>query len=636
MNQIILFMKIFILLSSLLLVAGLAHATPTMPIKHTGIIEAKLSRPIKPVKEKNIYVLPKEEKSVDLKTTGLQIIRSHKPNISRGNQVFVLDSLIGRMESGDYTIKEAYVYDNNGNSKEARMYYWDNDLNNWQINQEILLEWNDENLCTSSINRMINPWDDGSAQKMTMEYDENGFNTAIEVYNLEDGKWIPVEKHIYKYDSLGYMTEELVKVPGEKGEWTNYSKNIAEWTPSGYRTLFEFYLWNGTEWYYSDSRMVYEYDEQGRVLSSLEQVPMGDYVQNFLRVQQTFGPYGLTRQTYEFWNQENENWFGSESSPSMYAEIEYDNLGRSTKETGYIYDFDLSDWTESIKTESEYTLLPDDITREVRTRYDILAGNKIANKVEREYNKAGNDTYWKEYIKNDINGPLKPYEENIYEYDPTGKIIIYAESYCFEDETRIAMLKESSKYDENGNPEESWFWNGKYITTGDGDPEEWVNHTHFIYEYENGEELSRMAYIWEEDQYVPFWGEDVNLNFSVPIGNCIYWMNAEMKYDYQILATRKYHPNGNVFTYEEGVWHYSELNNVGVGAIEDKTDMRIFPNPTADYVNIDCENGAEINIYSIQGALMISTTEHTVDVSGLAKGVYIVNVDGKSARLIKK
>lgn len=596
-------------LFSVILIAGMAQAATTAPM--TGIIESKLSMPVKPVKEKGVYVIPKTEKSENVNSKWIPAPEKIKRNNpSDGSQTFVLDSLIGRMESGDYTIKEAYIYDNNGNSKEARMFYWDYDANNWQMSQEILLEWNDENLCTSSINKLVNPWGDDSVQKMLMEYDENGFNTAVEIYNLEAGEWVPAEKHIYKYDSYGYMSEELTQIPGENSEWTDFSKNIAEWTPSGLRTLFEFYLWDGDKWYYADSRLVYEYDDQGRVLSSVEQIPMGDEVQNFLRVLQTFGPYGIEKQTYEFWNQDNENWLGYENNPSMYSDFIYDESGRVLKETGYFYNFDISDWTESISIESEYTAISDDITREVRIRYDILAGNNIANKIEREYNRAGNDTYFKEWTKDYIDAPLMPYEENFFEYDKTGTKIVYGENYGFEGDLRIALIKQSTDYDEDGNPMESWFWNGKYLTTGEGDPEEWVNYTHFIYEYENNTEISRMAYIWENDEYVSFWGEDVNLNFDVPINQCIYWMNAEMKYDYQIMSTRKYRPDGKGFTYEEGVWHYSPLVQVGVNTVE-ASPVKVYPNPATDYIHVDCEEGSEVNIYSMQGNLVMNSNKNT-------------------------
>ena len=82
----------------------------------------------------------------------------------------------------------------------------------------------------------------------------------------------------------------------------------------------------------------------------------------------------------------------------------------------------------------------------------------------------------------------------------------------------------------------------------------------------------------------------------------------------------------------------------GVEDVEDglaETKISIYPNPATDYVNVEGEGVKGIEVYSLSGALV--ATEYagtTVDVSGLAKGAYLVKVataDGvKVEKLVKK
>ncbi len=82
----------------------------------------------------------------------------------------------------------------------------------------------------------------------------------------------------------------------------------------------------------------------------------------------------------------------------------------------------------------------------------------------------------------------------------------------------------------------------------------------------------------------------------------------------------------------------------GVEDIEEgltETNVRIFPNPATDYINVEGNNVKSIEIYSLAGALVAAEkAETTLNVSNLAKGTYLVKVttvDGvKVEKMIKK
>lgn len=82
----------------------------------------------------------------------------------------------------------------------------------------------------------------------------------------------------------------------------------------------------------------------------------------------------------------------------------------------------------------------------------------------------------------------------------------------------------------------------------------------------------------------------------------------------------------------------------GVEDIEEgltETNVRIFPNPATDYINVEGNDVKSIEIYSLAGALVAAEkAETTLNVSNLAKGTYLVKVttvDGvKVEKMIKK
>ena len=84
---------------------------------------------------------------------------------------------------------------------------------------------------------------------------------------------------------------------------------------------------------------------------------------------------------------------------------------------------------------------------------------------------------------------------------------------------------------------------------------------------------------------------------------------------------------------------FTTLNNDNINEISDNSIL-IYPNPTSDFIHIDCRDvpwcvSTPITIYSLDGKL-IKTVEDTniVDVRDLNEGVYLINIGGKVGKVI--
>lgn len=84
---------------------------------------------------------------------------------------------------------------------------------------------------------------------------------------------------------------------------------------------------------------------------------------------------------------------------------------------------------------------------------------------------------------------------------------------------------------------------------------------------------------------------------------------------------------------------FTTLNNDNINEISDNSIL-IYPNPTSDFIHIDCRDvpwcvSTPITIYSLDGKL-IKTVEDTniVDVRDLDEGLYLINIGGKVGKVI--
>ncbi len=76
---------------------------------------------------------------------------------------------------------------------------------------------------------------------------------------------------------------------------------------------------------------------------------------------------------------------------------------------------------------------------------------------------------------------------------------------------------------------------------------------------------------------------------------------------------------------------------VSVPTIEGQADVRLFPNPARDHINVLCEGPAEIRVHDVAGRMILEQRFRdmtTIDVSGMPAGLYVYTLlrEGQSAQ----
>ena len=68
---------------------------------------------------------------------------------------------------------------------------------------------------------------------------------------------------------------------------------------------------------------------------------------------------------------------------------------------------------------------------------------------------------------------------------------------------------------------------------------------------------------------------------------------------------------------------------------EDKNEISLYPNPVVNTLNISGEFERAV-VFDMSGKMLIETESSSIDMSEFKNGVYIVNVDGVSRKVIKR
>ena len=81
-------------------------------------------------------------------------------------------------------------------------------------------------------------------------------------------------------------------------------------------------------------------------------------------------------------------------------------------------------------------------------------------------------------------------------------------------------------------------------------------------------------------------------------------------------------------------WFTTEFD--GITELNSPT-VHIYPNPTSDFINIENIEPQLVTIYSLNGKL-VKTVENAnvIDVRDLNKGVYLINIDGRIMKMVKR
>ena len=104
--------------------------------------------------------------------------------------------------------------------------------------------------------------------------------------------------------------------------------------------------------------------------------------------------------------------------------------------------------------------------------------------------------------------------------------------------------------------------------------------------------------------------------------------------------------NGNVIlTMKDGTSTYTPISSIkrmdictpsanSISSVEENSQCTW----DGERLHINAQQGAPVNVFSVNGTLVrhIRLTDTSIDLQNLSRGVYIVNVDGKNYKIIKK
>lgn len=551
-----------------------------------------------------------------------------------------IDSVIGKGPDGNLTLRQTFEFDNRGNALLQKNFNWDAEANDWVLQNSHTMTWNESNACLTDKIEYFAIWGNSGQNTVYIYGSDQLYPEGCEIYMLdaETGDWNMTQKSLWKYDANYFMTEEIIQTPDQQGNLVNYSKANIEYDAAGQPTYQIFYLWDNGQWVPNGSRVTTEYDSQERMINWLEESWNGNEWEGVKRIKQEWAaaPTSLTYQSLEYYDSSRNDWHGSMYLPSSYSTIEYDDQDRPVHEKGYTWDLDKNDWVNGVDILNEYEPLDNGGYKQTQKMVWVQQ-DYISDYVVWEYNKAGNVTYSHEDTWN--GSKLMPYDEIIATYDETGTRLLEQEHYQFSGESRLAYVKQKNTWAENGLPTESYYWHGRLNDYGEGEPDEWVYYTHFIYDTANGVEEGRWCYRWnnQKEEFMPFWANARTFDFSVPIDKCCLWPKTDIEgAKYMITSKRVYSGVDSEWVYDEGIYYNSKVDHSGIDAAKIDSNIRIYPNPVVDTMTVSGVDANRYDIYSISGALMISSESPEIDASSLNPGLYLLNAGGESFKFIKK
>ena len=116
--------------------------------------------------------------------------------------------------------------------------------------------------------------------------------------------------------------------------------------------------------------------------------------------------------------------------------------------------------------------------------------------------------------------------------------------------------------------------------------------------------------IWIEPEPIPETYEAEIVYMKDWISERIDWLDANMPGDCSLVSAR-----------------FPEM---------DQGTVRVFPNPVRDRVYVEASELIEVNLYSLEGKLLVFTQENTVDMGILEPGVYLAQIVTKQGAVTKK
>jgi hypothetical protein len=370
-----------------------------------------------------------------------------------------------------------------------------------------------------------------------------------------------------------------------------------------------------------------------------------------------------------------ENWIDSTSQWENYSRTEflYDENGNSTHETYFIWDKDKNIYEEQVRIESDYDSSGNKIEYRAYLDFNAPSGISLLFKEEYTFNLHGKVS---EYILTNMNWQTlqtKLYSKTQYNYNDSVENVTSELVYKWDIDSTQWKMDQKAEYNYHNNESEKITFN-------------WIDSTSQWTNYEKvesindslGNKLSEITYeINDSNQWIAAYKKeytydtfgnttkdiyqiwDVNTNIWVGVWKYEYfydengWGILDLIYKWDATTgdwifdekndDAVYDENGNLIEYLVYNWdkntnkwlvsqkntaYYSLLNATGIPNIAPHSSVKVYPNPTSDFIIFKTQNSipAIVDIYNLQGQLVISkklSDNNRISVNHLTNGTYI-------------
>jgi hypothetical protein len=547
-----------------------------------------------------------------------------------------LDSVVFTDVDGSNLNKMTFFFNDKFWSIREIRAFWGENINDWETVQESTYDWTDTGFLRSFT--FLFPMY-GEGERVEYTYNSQNLGDSETMSQMIENTWHIVAKNTYKYDDKGNIIELQKFIFDEPtSTWIPEYKEYASYNEHGQQISWEGYRWED-EWIGDEKEELVWYSPDMNINTLIQKyswnAQSGDW-ENFWKREQDFSDaIKITRQEDSYWNPQRGDWTG---------EVDYFGYGDLLYNDKAVYAYDDRDreisqiaskliggvWKPGFEYETSWSV---DNGEQVSTRKGYRYFSTTSKEHEEDlitryspYYTPENEkiTYRKETHK--INGNWQDLYEEGYVYDNSGNLL--EENYwTFENNVKFAEISAKYEYNTDENVTISRTYLGQRTSEDD-----WFLNTTITYEYDHNICVEHLTYLGEE--LIPESGNGDDYDFNVPVSDLIVFAGGDYNAPYKLLHTYEYVGNGTGFDARTRTFYYSD-QKVDIKNVN-KSGISIYPNPATNVININSFDDVQVSIYNVSGTKLMQTSDRQINVSALAPGIYIIDINGIKTKVIKR
>ena len=591
-------------------------------------IPKKLEKKLIPIHEKPKILGVKEERVTKEQLLQLNQDSKYFKTIEYRNakksDAEKLDSVITVLPNGNKYSKQVFTYNSDNVYTNAKNYFWIAGTSTWNLAQEYIFEYDNRGNIVSKVEKEYYD-NESSGVKNELIYDEQNNLISTRTILLANNENYYIDRFDYEWENGNMISENYFQSIDGTDNWNNTFYASSTYDDLRRQTGVEQYLvdnnvktgLNKVKYeYYNDSfdlRTLYEYYQWNNDKTwSVSQ-----------RVEHTYDNGFITEQKLLVWSPARNNFSGDQTHKTVFT---YDDHWRKTSEIAYFLNQkDFTTYDKKISIISNYTAGENDTTIEKQISYNNIGGEDvIEGELEKHYNKANLLTYRKEFAISDTT--RIPLYEEYYEYDDRNNQTS-TKIFEFIGTTKHANFRADQVFDKDNNLMQ-------YVAfTGVGS-DNWDEIMKYDYLYDSGVRVSTLGYAKRDGQWFTNFGNSMKIDNKVLSNTLI--LPSNYPAPYKVLETQNHETDGGTgWLSMTTSFFYSPIETLSTTDVNKKA-FKVYPNPTSDVLNIDVDQLNEVKVYDIVGRLVLTSNAKKINMSHLKPGVYIVNIDGVSKKVIKK